>query len=751
VDTRPSGSRLQFGDATLVPGERQLWKHGELVSLTPKAFDLLVVLAESPGRLLTKEQLMQAVWGETAVEESNLSYHVFAIRKALGDTAEEGPLIETVPKRGYRFTAAVTRLSDGRDHVAPIDQPEHDRSVVEANEEFSAAPAAPARPRYLWRPALWFTGGMLVSGAVAIGLVVTRRGADQPLTVIRGQISPGVRLSDASPFSLSPDGQRLVYVGKGQDGVTRMWVRRLEDETPRPLAGTETALGDQTPPMFWSPDSRSVAFDAAGQLKRFDFRDNAVRTLCPLTGLAIGGSWNVNGIIIVGHPNAGLSLCSVTDGRVAELTRLDTAHGETAHVLPWFLPDGRHFLYVRVARSGPEGSGVYVGSLDDGPTTRKPKRLLASGFGATYMPATGSSTGHVLFLREGELFAQSFDERVLQLLGDPVSLASPVGSFLDAGFFSVSRTDVIAFRPPNQDVQLTWFDRQGRKMSTAGEVGRHSGVALSSDGSRIATAMDIVGANIDRDIWLLETRRGTMRRATFGPLLEDRPVWSSDNRGIMFTIGGAVGNLFEQGIDTGAEPRLLLDTKQHKIPTSVSRDGKFLLYTVENNDQSRADVWALPLTSGHKPFPLIQRKFDQEQGQLSPDGRWVVYVSNESGRSEVLLQRFDEQSNGSPPDPQTVAVSAGGGTAPRWRADGNELYFLAPDDSIMAVDVHERATLAVGTPHVLFQLSGLHGDWDVFPDGSRFLIAIPAAANAFGPFTVMWNRLHQLAAIPERR
>ena len=276
-------------------------------------------------------------------------------------------------------------------------------------------------------------------------------------------------------------------------------------------------------------------------------------------------------------------------------------------------------------------------------------------------------------------------------------------------------------------------------------------MAISPDGSRIASAKETVGANIDKDIFILGTSRATIRRVTFGPLLEDQPVWSADGRRIIFTIGGDVGTLFEQGVDTAVPPRLLLKTKQHKIPTNASRDGKFLLYTVENIGQSRADVWVLPLAPPDKPFPLIQRDFDQEQAHFSPNGRWIAYVSNESGRPEVLLQRFVPNSDDPSRDAQTVPVSAGGGTAPRWRADGRELYYLGPEDSVMAVDVQERATVVVGTPHVLFRLAGSQGDWDVLPDGSQFIIAIPPGTEPSPPFTLLWNRLRQLAAIPKRR
>ena len=480
VHVRPSASRLHFGDVTLVPDERLVLRNGEPVPMTPKAFDLLLVLAENPGRLLTKEQLMQAIWSDTAVEESNLSYHVFAIRKALGDTAENG-LITTVPKSGYRFTMAVTH-SNGRGAeplvLADNSSPEQTRSV--SSSEASAAavsnvstaessPLAHSRVDSGWRSAVWFGAGIVVAVAGALLAILGR--TDLPRTLIRAQISPGVELSEASPFALSPDGQHLVFAGRGSDGVTRLWLRRMGDEAPRPLSGTEAALGALTPPMFWSPDSQSVAFDAAGQLKRFDLRDGATRTVCALPALAVGGSWNVEGIIIVGAPSSGLFRCSAADGIASELTRIDSDKGETTHLFPWFLPDGRHFLYVRVARNAPEGSGVYLGSLDDKPGSARPKRLLASGFGAAYIPRKGDSTGHVVFLQDATLFAQAFDERALQLRGDPVPLAHPVGSYLDGGFFSVSQDDVIAFRRPDKEFQLTWFDREGKKIGSAGEVG----------------------------------------------------------------------------------------------------------------------------------------------------------------------------------------------------------------------------------------------------------------------------------------
>ena len=747
----------QFGPFSIDVEERVLRRDGRPVPLTPKAFDVLAALVEQPGRLISKEELLQKVWPDTFVEESNLAYNVFALRKALGDTAENGQYIETVAKRGYRFIATVTRASRGNgaspslEAVAEAPVPE----AVSTGQEFHASgkpPQLPATsdvrrhfPSRPLRAAAWFAAGVICAGGVVL-LMVPRKAVPTP-SVIRAQIAPGVQLSEASPFAVSPDGQQLVFGGTGSDGVNRLWVRRMDAEVARPLSGTEAALGGLTPPMFWSPDSQSVAFNATGELKRIDVRGGAPRTVCNLPNGSIGGSWNADDVIVVGQLG-GLLRCSAAGGPASEVTRLDATNGESAHLLPSFLPDGRHFLYLSVSRMAPEKSGVYLGSLDAEPGAPRPDRLLATGFGAAYARSEGASTGHVVFLQDRTLFAQAFDERSLQLRGEPVSLAAPVGSFLDGGFFSVSQNDVIAFRAPDKEFQLTWFDRRGNKLSTVGDVGLYSAVAISPDDSRVATVKEVFRPNIDQDIWMFDSSRTTMGRVTSGAQLEGSPVWSADGKRLIFTTTGGIGSLFEQVIDRPSSPKPLLKTNEYLIPTSVSADGRFLLYAAATMGKTRLDIWVLSLTDPEKRFPLIQREFDQWQGQFSPDGRWVAYVSNESGRSEVLVRRFAAPSDGRTSEPETVIVSSAGGTAPRWRADGKELYFISADGTVMVADVNAGARISVGVPRALFQIPRSHGDWAVVSDGSRFLIAMPAGPDTSAPFTILWNRLAGLRARP---
>jgi DNA-binding winged helix-turn-helix (wHTH) protein/Tol biopolymer transport system component len=745
-------SQIEFGPFSIDVGERVLRRDGRPVPLTPKAFDVLAALIEQPGRLISKEELLQKVWPDTFVEESNLAYNVFALRKGLGDTADNGQYIETVAKRGYRFTAIVTPVKRGND-VSTL--PERVPEAVPAGPEFQASgePRQPSTasdvrryvPRRLLRAAVWFAAGVICTGAVLF--MIPRTAVPTP-SVIRAQIPPGVQLGEASSFAVSPDGQQLVFAGTGSDGVNRLWVRRMDAEVARPLAGTEAALGALTPPMFWSPDSQSVAFSGVGQLKRIDVRGGAPRTVCTLPNGAIGGSWSADDVIVVGQPAGGLLRCPTAGGAVSEVTRLDATKGESAHLLPFFLQDGGHFLYLSVSRTAPEKSGVHVGSLDEAPGSPRPDRLLATGFGAAYVRSDGASTGHVLFLRDQTLFAQAFDERSLQLRGEPVSLAHPVGSFLDGGFFTVSQNDVIVFRAPDKEFHLTWFDRRGNKLATVGDAGLYSAVVISRDDSRVATVREVFRPNIDQDIWVFDSSRPTMGRVTSEAQLEGSPVWSADGKRLIFTTTGGIGSLFEQEIDHASGAKPLLKTNEHLIPTSVSADGRFLLYAVANTGASRLDIWVLSLTDPEKRFPLIQREFDQWQRQFSPDGRLVAYVSDESGRSEVLVRRFAVPSDGPTAEPETVIVSSAGGTAPRWRAGGKELYFISADGTVMVADVNAGARIAVGVPRALFQIPRSHGNWAVVSDGSRFLIAMPAGPDTSAPFTILWNRLAGLRPRP---
>ena len=439
----------------------------------------------------------------------------------------------------------------------------------------------------------------------------------------------------------------------------------------------------------------------------------------------------------MGNPTGGLIRCPASGGSASVITRLDSSRGESAHLLPSFLPDDRHYLYLSVSRRAPETTGLYVRALDTTPEEPTSHRVLTTGFGAAYVPDIASGTGRLLFVRDSTLFAQPFEPGGLQLLGDAVRVAEPVGSFLDGAFFSVSTNGVLVFRGPDEDRQLTWFDRRGNILGRAGEPGRYSGLTLDPSETRAVVVKQADRATADQDLWLLELSQSRPSRLTFDARLEDSPVWSQDGRRLFFTTTGTTGSLFEQSL-SGTDPaQLLLRTDEHKIPTSASSDGQFLLYTLMTPGATRLDLWVLPLNGDRKPFPFVRREFDQLQGQFSPDGRWVAYVSNESGRHEVLVRPFTP--SGAAGAVESSVVSKDGGTSPRWGANGKELYYLAPNGTVTSVAFATDRGVPTGPQRVLFQVPGAAADWAVTRDGDRFLLAAPASHSTPSPFTVVFN------------
>ena len=616
------------------------------------------------------------------------------------------------------------------------------RSPNEINDgvrplEITSAPGSyqTRQSRLSWRAAaVWFIGGVGFATAVTFALVQPRQ-TPPTFGPIRVQIPPGVRLTQSSPFSISPDGRHLVFAAAGTDGIVRLWLRSMDALAVRPLSGTEAVPG--LAPMFWSPDSRFVAFDASGQLKKIDVRGGAPQKVCDLPGLAVGGAWNRDDVIIVGRPKGGLMRCPASGGTASVVTELDSSRGESAHAFPSFLPDGWHFLYLKVSRNAPENAGVYLRALDTASGESTDRRILDTGFGAVYVPDVASGIGRVLFVRDAALYTQPFDERRLDLSGNAIRVAEPIGSFLDSAFFSASTNGVLVFRGPDEDRQLTWFDRRGNILGRASEPGRYRGLTLDPSGTRALVVRRADGATVDQDLWLVEMSESRASRLTFDSRLEESPVSSYDGKTFFFGAGGGVGPLFEQSLSGTASTQLLLRTEEHLIPTSASSDGRFLLYTVVSIGETRLDLWVLPLKGDRKPFPFLRRAFDQRQGQFSPDGQWIAYVSNESGRNEVLVRPFT--SGGVEDAVESLAVSKGGGIAPRWRGDGKELFYLTANGTVTSVTLATDRSMVIGPPTGLFQVPGADADWAVTRDGERFLLAAPAGQSTPSPFTVVFN------------
>ena len=608
-----------------------------------------------------------------------------------------------------------------------------------------AAPSLATAP--LWRRSVpWALFAVTAVAFAAFSwLREAQLGTALPAEAVRLQIplpvKPPLRLRGT--LALSPDGRKLAFIATSADGVPRIWVRALSSLEMRPLSGTES-VGTL---LFWSPDSRFIAFDAGGRLQKIDISGGPAETVCLLSGTAVGGSWNNDGVIIFGQFPGTLMRVSAAGGVVTPLTVLDASHGDVAHTVPWFLPDGRHFVYFRdTGRSG----GISVGSLDAKPEEQDPRRLVETAFGASYIPSSDPNSGQLLFLRGTALMAQPFDARRLELLGDAVRVVEePIGTYLDYSLFTVSTNGTLAYRSPgNADSQLAWFDAQGKVLSTVGEAGPYVGLALSPDGTQaFLSKRSLPDQNVA--LWQLDLSRGTSTRFELDSSGDNvGAVWAPDARRIIFASNRRTGqmmDIYQKPVSGEAGAEALMKSNEWKIPLSWSPDQAFLLYQTCGGP-TKCDLWVLPLGGHKKPVPFLQTEFNEIDGHFSPDGHLVAYASDESGRFEVYVRSFSRSPSG---DALSNAggkwlISDTGGNSPLWGADGKELYYLDLDGKLMEVNVTTRPVFHADVPKFLFHAPSRSSnefgliEWAPSPDGKRFLFLMPEAQGE-APFTVVLN------------
>jgi eukaryotic-like serine/threonine-protein kinase len=618
-----------------------------------------------------------------------------------------------------------------------------DEVLAGAPEPSFAAPVAVAEP--LWRRVLpWALFGAALAVLLVLGFLHFRPNPTV-INTVRFQIPlpEKAMLGPAGSFALSPDGRQFAFFATGTDGLQRLWLRPFDSLEARPIPGSEST-GSDPPPFFWSPDSQSVAFDAVGKLKKITVSGGEAQTLCELSGSAIGGSWSRDGVILFGEDPGVITRVSANGGPASPVTTLDASRGDISHVFPTLLPDGRHFLYLRLFRQ-PENSGIYIGSLDAKPEEQDPKRLLATAYESIYVPSLGSAVGHILFMRDGALFAQPFDVSRLELFGDPSKIAEQVGTYREFGFFSASTNGMLAYRTSGSTgtVQLTWFDREGKVVGTVGDRSLYGILSVSPDGKNaVVSRRDIQTGKYA--IWLYDFARGTSSRFTFGSASAGSPIWSGDGNNIFFASdANGQYDLYEKPANGTKDEELVFTSSDAKFPTSVSRDGHFLMYLSQDaKASSKYGLWVLPLQGDRKPFPFLQTEFHETDGHFSPDGHFVAYRSDESGHFEIYVQTFSPDSDGA----QATTggkwqISNGGGTRPSWSPNGKELYYVTPDGKVMEVPVTLNPTFQAGTPEFLFQVPPQPGRWTGMytADGKHFLFPVPEDQSAQAPFTVILN------------
>ena len=577
------------------------------------------------------------------------------------------------------------------------------------------------RERLIWITLI----AVLLLSAIALAFSNFRR-VPQEAQIIRFVISP----ADQTAFSgavISPDGRRLAISIRDPSGKTLLWIRSLDALSAQPLSGTDYASGP-----FWSPDGRSIGFFSGNKLKRIDISGGPPQTICDVGSIGASATWNAFGVIIF-TPDTGSSLYRVpANGGVAtQITTLDESKQEVAHKYPEFLPDGNHFLYLAQS-SQIENNSIYVGALD----SKEKQQILKTKAQAAYMPP-----GYILFMRDRTLMAQPFDATKLQLTGEPVFVAEQVGFNTVLGFanFSVSDNGVVTYmNASNTGGQPTLFDRAGKPLSTIGQPGEYFNISLSPDEKRLAVAISSAQSGA-RDVWLIDIARGTPTQFTFDPAEDFIPVWSPDGSRIVFVSDReGNGNLYQKSASGAGNEELLLKTNERKWAGDWSRDGRFLIYTALGPNTH--DLWILPMTGDKKPFPFLQSTSSEDHGRFSPDGHFIAYSSDESGRYEVYVQTF-------PVSGGKWLISRDGGAQPHWRADGKEIFFIAPDRKMMAADVKlEGLTFEGSVPKALFQTQLIsypnpRNSYEVSADGQRFVIITPLQENTSTPITVVanWN------------
>jgi eukaryotic-like serine/threonine-protein kinase len=700
--------KLAFGPFEFDPYPGELRKYGHKIRLASQPCRILCALLERPGDSVTRGDLRSRLWpGATAGDfEHGLNAAVNKLRQALGDSADQPLYVETLPTHGYRFVAPVRPLG---------------RPVLEVMPAaFPPVESPPPRHRVpQWTAAV---GGLMLVLLGGASWMAFRRPPAPPVKPTQFLVTApkgyyleggGVRQS----FALSPDGGRIAFTAKDASGAFRLFSRDFAELESRPVADGEGAYS-----VVWTPDGKMLLFTAKGKLRRIAVNAAASQILSdnvPYFSSAI--PFGPDRLLVSNHGNSGVIPSS--GGTPQPIDRL--------YSWAQLLPGGRDLLYTvddprlgslraRIAPAGGTLPGVEVIQADSR---------------VQYTASLHSDGGYLVYLRAGTLLAQPFDLAGRRLTGDPKVVAHRVPSFgyTGAADFSVSRRGVLAYQTYVNRSQFIWVDRTGKRLSNASpaEISANY-VRLSPDGRWLAA----VPFDIERgvpEIWLYGADTGAGRKVIFGNDILHVPVWSPDSRRLVYNFGHSWPRLGLSSIDGVREKEPLPDTG-FMVPTDWSPDGRFILY---NNSALPAitqdfpsDVFAIDMARNRKVIHLLNTPFYEYNAVFSPDGKWLAFLSNESGKAEIYMQALDRANDSLHVTGERFLISGLGAQCLRWRKDGKELFYLGSDGRVYAVPIAFGAgTVRAGQPEPLFTIdaearAAIHSivSFDVSADGNRFVI-----------------------------